>query len=61
MLTKTNIARKVADEGITVIIANGKRDNILTDILRNEELRMKNFLADGLRMAQPGSSFIILN
>ena len=36
MLTKTNIARKVADEGITVIIANGKRDNILVDILRNE-------------------------
>ena len=31
MLTKTTIARKVADEGITVIIANGKRDNILTD------------------------------
>lgn len=29
MLTKTNIARKVADEGIMVIIANGKRDNIL--------------------------------
>ena len=25
-----------------LIIANGKRDNILTDILRNEELRMKN-------------------
>ncbi len=42
MLTKTNIARKVADEGITVIIANGKRDNILTDILVSEELRMKN-------------------
>lgn len=32
MLTKTNIARKVADEGITVIIANGKRDNILVDL-----------------------------
>lgn len=43
MLTKTNIARKVADEGITVIIANGKRDNILVDIMKNEELRMKNF------------------
>lgn len=43
MLTKTNIARKVADEGITVIIANGKRDNILGDIMKNEELRMKNF------------------
>mgnify|MGYP003239348549 CR=1 FL=1 len=37
-----DLSRKVADEGITVIIANGKRDNILTDILRNEELRMKN-------------------
>lgn len=36
MLTKTNIARKVADEGITVIIANGKRDNILADILHRE-------------------------
>ena len=42
MLTKTNIARKVADEGITVIIANGKRDNILVELMRNEELRMKN-------------------
>ena len=38
MLTKTNIARKVADEGITVIIANGKRDNILVKIMNNEEL-----------------------
>ncbi|WP_321334494.1 glutamate 5-kinase [uncultured Bacteroides sp.] len=37
MLTKTNIARKVADEGITVIIANGKRDNILVDLLRHPE------------------------
>lgn len=35
MLTKTNIARKVADEGITVIIANGKRDNILLDLLQH--------------------------
>ncbi|WP_071147347.1 glutamate 5-kinase [Bacteroides ihuae] len=35
MLTKTNIARKVADEGICVIIANGKRDNILVDLLRH--------------------------
>lgn len=35
MLTKTNIARKVADEGITVIIANGKRDNILVDLLQH--------------------------
>lgn len=40
MLTKTSIARKVADEGIMVIIANGKRDNILTDIIQNEALRV---------------------
>jgi glutamate 5-kinase len=36
MLTKTNIARKVADEGITVIIANGKKDNILPDLLKKD-------------------------
>ena len=29
MTTKCNIARKVADEGIEVVIANGKRDGIL--------------------------------
>ncbi len=34
MLTKTNIARKIADEGIAVIIANGKRDNILVDLIQ---------------------------
>jgi len=37
MLTKTNIARKVADEGITVIIANGKRNNILVDLIQKPE------------------------
>lgn len=37
MLTKTNIARKVADEGITVIIANGKKDNILIDLLKHPD------------------------
>jgi glutamate 5-kinase len=35
MLTKTRIARKVADEGIEVIIANGKRENILADLVLN--------------------------
>jgi glutamate 5-kinase len=34
MVTKCNIARKVADEGIKVIIANGKRDNILVDLVK---------------------------
>ena len=33
MLTKTSIARKIADEGIEVIIANGKRDGILLQLL----------------------------
>ena len=37
MITKTNIARKVADEGITVIIANGKKDNILVDLLQRPD------------------------
>ena len=37
MLTKTTIARKVADEGITVVIANGKKDNILIDLLQHPE------------------------
>ena len=33
MLTKTNIARKIADQGIEVFIANGKRDSILVQLL----------------------------
>lgn len=32
MITKANIANKVADEGIKVIIANGKKENILLDL-----------------------------
>lgn len=35
MVTKCNIARKVADEGIRVIIANGKTDNILPDLIEH--------------------------
>lgn len=33
MLTKSRISCKIADEGVEVIIANGKKDNIITDIL----------------------------
>lgn len=33
MATKYRIATKVASEGISVIIANGKRDNILLDLM----------------------------
>jgi glutamate 5-kinase len=32
MITKSNIARKVAEEGIKVIIANGKTQNILVEL-----------------------------
>lgn len=35
MITKCNIARKVAEEGIKVIIANGKADNILIHLATN--------------------------
>lgn len=35
MITKCNIARKVADEGIKVIIANGKKSNILIDLVQH--------------------------
>ncbi|NCC10087.1 MAG: glutamate 5-kinase [Bacteroidia bacterium] len=37
MLTKTRIASKVADEGIAVVIANGKREQILTDLIDHPE------------------------
>ena len=36
MLTKCCIAQKVADEGIMVIIANGKKDNILPLVLKED-------------------------
>lgn len=37
MMTKCNIAHKVADEGVEVIIANGKRDNILPALLFGDD------------------------
>ncbi len=47
MLTKTTIARKVADEGIHVYIANGKKDNILLDLLnKNKEIVCTQFVAN---------------
>jgi len=36
MLTKYRIARKVANEGIEVIIANGKKENILMELLADD-------------------------
>ena len=40
MITKYRIAKKVADEGIEVIIANGKRDNILPDLLKKDSTQI---------------------
>ncbi len=44
MLTKCNIARKVAEEGITVMIANGKKDGILPALLSNPETLCTRFV-----------------
>ena len=37
MATKTSIARKIADEGIDVYIANGKTENILLRLLNSDD------------------------
>ena len=37
MLTKCNIAAKVASEGIRVLIANGRRDHILVDLFQQPD------------------------
>jgi len=37
MITKCGIARKVADEGIRVIIANGRRDDILINLVESPD------------------------
>jgi glutamate 5-kinase len=47
MLTKYNIARKVAGEGINVIIANGKRDGILPHLIeKNCDIPHTTFMAN---------------
>lgn len=38
MSTKYRIARKVASEGIAVVIANGKRDNVLPDLVSGKDI-----------------------
>ena len=49
MLTKTSIARKVADEGITVIIANGRRENVLVEIVEAREEEILSNVAAQIR------------
>ncbi len=48
MLTKTSIARKIADEGIDVIIANGKNDGVLLQLLdKKADVVCTRFVASG--------------
>jgi glutamate 5-kinase len=44
MTTKYNIARKAAEEGIEVIIANGRRDNILIDLMKRKDVVSTHFV-----------------
>lgn len=44
MITKYKIARKVADEGIPVIIANGTKSNILEDLVFGKQVPCTRFL-----------------
>jgi glutamate 5-kinase len=46
MFTKYNIARKVAEKGISVIIANGTRKQILTDLVAGQALVHTRFIPD---------------
>jgi glutamate 5-kinase len=45
MVTKCNIARKIASQGIDVYIANGTRDSIITDIVRGKDVPFTHFVA----------------
>jgi len=46
MGTKTTIARKIADEGIDVFIANGKREHVLVSLMENRnDLPCTHFVA----------------
>lgn len=43
MLTKCSIAREIASEGIHVYIANGLRDSIINDIIREKDVSCTHF------------------
>jgi glutamate 5-kinase len=45
MITKYSIARKIASQGIDVFIANGTRNAIITDIVRQKEVPYTHFVA----------------
>lgn len=50
MHTKFSVARKIALEGIPVFIANGKVDNIITDIVHHRKVIYTLFSPNGKRL-----------
>jgi glutamate 5-kinase len=49
MLTKYSIAREIASEGISVYIANGTRDSIITDIVKGKDVPCTYFAASSVK------------
>jgi glutamate 5-kinase len=45
MLTKCNIARKIASHGIDVFIANGTRNSIISDIVTGKKVPFTHFIS----------------
>ena len=52
MFTKCTIARKIASQGIDVFIANGTRDSIITDIVRQERMFLIPILLQAVKEKQ---------
>lgn len=50
MHTKYSVARKIAQEGIVVCIANGTRKNILVDIVQGTEVPKTIFVPNGKKL-----------
>jgi glutamate 5-kinase len=46
MLTKCNIARKIASHGIDVFIANGTRNSMISDIVTGKNVPFTHFIAN---------------
>jgi glutamate 5-kinase len=49
MATKYSIARELASEGISVYIANGTRDSIITDIVTGKDVPFTHFAAASVK------------
>lgn len=50
MHTKYSVARKIALEGIDVFIANGTRDDIITDIIDDDNVPLTRFVPNGKKL-----------